>query len=107
MLIGQLCEVPDDAESTAICSPSSDQCGFPQGPRDVNCCGFEPSLSQMKISKLPVRFEWKAILFPSGENCGCPSTRVEPINLVAEPIFLLPESGTSRRQMFTQMDSRL
>ena len=60
-------------------------------------CALEPSLLHIQISSLPVRFESKTILFPSGENCACPSKRVEEINFIGELIF--PLGPATRPQM--------
>ena len=46
-------------------------------PKSVSCVGFEPSALATQISMLPERVDSKAILLPSGENCGLKSTRVE------------------------------
>jgi hypothetical protein len=68
--------------------PSGDQRGVPLSePNEVNGTVFEPSLSQTQISPLPERPDAKAILRPSGENCGNTSLRVEEMKFIGELVF--------------------
>ncbi len=63
--------------------PSGDHLGEWASPRRrVNCVEFAPVLSDIQISRLPVRSEEKTSLVPSWERCGCPSFRVDATTLV-------------------------
>ena len=74
--------LPAARESKAICLPSGDQRGEPEGwpLKDVNWTGRCPVLSATQICPLPERFEAKAILLPSGDNRASTSSLVEAIN---------------------------
>jgi hypothetical protein len=60
------------AEKNARRSLSADHRGATTiGPAmEVTRIGFDPSLLQTQISKVPDLFETNAIRFPSGENWG-------------------------------------
>src|SRR2546428_5436193 len=87
LLTTKIAHLPPTSESKAMLSPSGDQRGVPENASsEVNCTGFEPSLSHTQISLFPSRLERpdvKAIFLPSGENAGSWSARVEVINGVA------------------------
>ena len=84
-----------------MCSPSGDQRGVvTSGPlNEVNFTTFKPSLSHTQISRLLERSEQKAIFFPSGENSGYPSIRVDEISIIGR-LVLAFRPGNSKRQMF-------
>ena len=88
-------------ESKAIRCPSGEKRGVPElgAPKEVSWIGFEPSLSQIQISKLPERLDRKAILRPSGEMSWSICSRVEEISLVGGP-FGPVQSGPTVRQTF-------
>ena len=74
------------SELKAMKRPSGDQLEPAAWPAKlVNCTGFLPSASHTQISSLPERFDVKAILRPSGENCGYCSIRVEEMKLTGAP----------------------
>src|SRR6516162_2234598 len=92
--------LPGARESKAIRRPSGDQRGVPVTVlKCVNWRRLVPSLRHIQTSDAPLRVDSKAIILPSGENCGPLSMVVEARNrsagLVAcsESSFLL--------QMFT------
>src|SRR5437763_17152873 len=93
--------LPPGLESKAIYLPSGDQHGVPvSGPlNEVNWIGFEPSLAQTQISKLPDRSDAKTMLLPSGAYRALVSRRVEAVNL--DGSLLWPgEAGASTRRLF-------
>src|SRR5437588_7039599 len=95
---------PAAFESKAIRSPSGDHRGVvTQGPsNEVNWTAFDPSLLHTQISKWPERADTKATLLPSGENCGCMSSRVDEIKVrtaLAPTGTLLPAPGAGMRPM--------
>src|SRR5262245_1298111 len=90
---------PSKYPSKTRCSPSGDQRGGPISgpPKEVICTAFEPLRSLSQISRLPERLDKNEILFPSGENWGPDSPRVEAIQ--ALPLAAPSGPGTSIRQM--------
>src|SRR2546427_4933568 len=80
--------------------PSEDHCG-PQIDglaNKVSCTGFDPSLSHTQISLAPDRSDTNAIFFPSGENIGAQSGRVDAMNCAGAD-GSEPGSRKSIRQM--------
>jgi hypothetical protein len=69
--------------------PSGDHLGTKSigPPSAVNWTGLDPSLAHIQISQAPDRLDMKAILFPSGEEAGSLSSRVDAINRVGLPGF--------------------
>src|SRR5262249_12103899 len=56
-----------------------------------------PSLRHIQISQLPLRVDSKAIILPSGENCGPLSNLDEEISLSEKP------AGTDELSVLLQM----
>jgi hypothetical protein len=91
---------PAAFESKAIFCPSGDQRGVVTiGPWNVvSCKAFDPSLLHVQISGYPERRDPNAILFPSDENWGILSLRLEKISRCGSlrAIAVLPTvSGTA------------
>src|SRR5690349_1231483 len=87
---------PDVSELKAMDLPSGDQVAQALVPRpiEVNCREFEPSLSQVQISRLPDRLEQNAIRRPSGEGCGFISSRVDEITNSGGRVIFRPLTPT-------------
>src|SRR5215467_7162977 len=97
--------------SNEMYRPSGDHLGVAAAvtcPGSVSRAVFEPSLSQIHISEVPVRVEVNAIRFLSGEYCGFVSNCVEEISLVGwlgTPAGLVGASaGLPVRQMSRSQD---
>jgi len=74
----------------------------PAPRNEVNWTALDPSLLQAQISRWPERVDAKAILLPSGENCGSVSLRVDEISVRTPlPLManLLPAPGAGIRTM--------
>src|SRR5205085_4347382 len=95
---------PAGRESKAICRPSGDQRGEPAWlpPKLVSCTGLRPSPSHTQISRLPLRSETKVMWFPSGENCGLDSSRVEATSWLGSLAGAV-ESGPGARQILVSV----
>jgi hypothetical protein len=80
---------------------SGDHRGLPvTGPlKDVSGTQFAPVRSHVQISKLPERFDSKAILLPSGEKRGAVSSRVDEMSGLERRLGLA-ETDKSICQMF-------
>src|SRR5881394_1121648 len=74
-------------------------------PKDVNCTGLRPSLSQTQISSFPERVELNRIDLPSGECLGAASICLDAMNL-SGGLPVAAELGPGIRQMLKCATSR-
>src|SRR6266542_1201262 len=96
---------PPGASEKASHDPSGDQETDPTGSSNaVTCSGHPPALPTVKICGMPVRFETKAMRFPSGEKLGPEQKPI--LTMAATERSRSPETGGSTASSGTARRSR-